>query len=491
MHRDILLTNREAVIRWIDAVVGTLGEIRQTLASDDEHLGVTRRILFRSPGRARRVGHPDHSRRRAAAGDRCRAAPGERVRSHGPDVSRRIRQAAAHAAETRRLVTSGSQPMNASDPGERSSRVEREVLEILERASASQSPVENVQATVRRQSAWARARLAKGVFQPSRLRNGHRDCQDWRRPPPRDRGGIDRRRVPVLGAILGDCERDRLLLAVGTIASRARHCTTRWRGQDLREGDDPPGFDLEGFRPRRGPKGPSGDLPPFDSTRQPRREFRGANLISDAVDAYVVRRLNARLQFLLLQRRADAPFGSSWQAIHARVTPEENSSHCGRTGPCGDHGLAARTVYSADYVNQIFDHARDAIVLIPVFAFEVEPQARIDPGPDFLGYEWCERDEATARLLWAGQRWSVRQEGGGGGGDSTHQLDPRRKHQITTTSDVRPIRAVLEGGSHQTTIVSDLKPTGTAALGQGGPGGGPRPPPTTPPPRRPPWGAGA
>ena len=36
MHRDILLTNREAVTRWIDAVVGTLGEIRQTLASGDE-----------------------------------------------------------------------------------------------------------------------------------------------------------------------------------------------------------------------------------------------------------------------------------------------------------------------------------------------------------------------------------------------------------------------------------------------------------------------
>jgi prephenate dehydrogenase len=36
MHRDILLTNRDAVTRWIDAVVGTLGELRQTLASDDE-----------------------------------------------------------------------------------------------------------------------------------------------------------------------------------------------------------------------------------------------------------------------------------------------------------------------------------------------------------------------------------------------------------------------------------------------------------------------
>lgn len=133
-----------------------------------------------------------------------------------------------------------------------------------------------------------------------------------------------------------------------------------------------------------------------------------ATLISDAVDAYVVRRLNARLQFLLLQRRADAPFGSSWQAIHARVAPEETTIIAAERVLAETTGLVARAVYSADYVNQIFDHARDAIVLIPVFAFEVEPQAGINPGADFLGYEWCERDEATARLLWSGQRWSVR-----------------------------------------------------------------------------------
>ena len=60
------------------------------------------------------------------------------------------------------------------------------------------------------------------------------------------------------------------------------------------------------------------------------------SLISDAVDAYVVRRLNARLQFLLLQRRADAPFGSSWQAIHARVAPEETAIIAAERALCGD-----------------------------------------------------------------------------------------------------------------------------------------------------------
>jgi dATP pyrophosphohydrolase len=132
------------------------------------------------------------------------------------------------------------------------------------------------------------------------------------------------------------------------------------------------------------------------------------SVLSDAVDAYVIRRLNARLQFLLLQRRADAPFGNAWQPIHARVIPEETALAAAERALAETAGLAADTVYSADYVNQIYDHARDAIVLIPVFAFEVAPHARIEPGPDFLAFEWCEREEATARLLWAGQRWSIR-----------------------------------------------------------------------------------
>jgi prephenate dehydrogenase len=54
MHRDILLTNREAVTRWIDAVVGILGEIRQTIASGDEH-GATSLDAFFSEARDARA----------------------------------------------------------------------------------------------------------------------------------------------------------------------------------------------------------------------------------------------------------------------------------------------------------------------------------------------------------------------------------------------------------------------------------------------------
>jgi hypothetical protein len=149
--------------------------------------------------------------------------------------------------------------MNASDSGEKSSRVEREVIEILERASAAQSPVENVQATVRRQSASARARLAKGAYQQSRLRN-------W----PQDLLKIGAALLLAIAAAL-IAETFRLGAVILAIASAIAFFSLwvparvsgpgsgpRWRGRDLRDDDDPPGFDLERFRPRRGPKGPSG-----------------------------------------------------------------------------------------------------------------------------------------------------------------------------------------------------------------------------------------
>lgn len=55
MHRDILLTNREAVIRWIDAVTGTLGELRSTLAADGEQTETELDAFFSEARDARAV----------------------------------------------------------------------------------------------------------------------------------------------------------------------------------------------------------------------------------------------------------------------------------------------------------------------------------------------------------------------------------------------------------------------------------------------------
>ncbi|MBW3631469.1 MAG: prephenate dehydrogenase/arogenate dehydrogenase family protein [Chloroflexi bacterium] len=55
MHRDIVLTNRDAVTRWIDAVVDTLGELRQIIASNDENAASALDAYFNEARDARAV----------------------------------------------------------------------------------------------------------------------------------------------------------------------------------------------------------------------------------------------------------------------------------------------------------------------------------------------------------------------------------------------------------------------------------------------------
>jgi hypothetical protein len=142
--------------------------------------------------------------------------------------------------------------MTAADPRDGSSRVEREVLEILERADASHSPVEHLQAAMRRRRQSARARVAAGAssvrlpkwLSPATLRIvaalvlafGAYSAAGASRP---------------LGLILAIASALVFFsLWVAAIPSQ-NGGRPRWRGQDLDDDSQPFGFDRE-----RGPKRP-------------------------------------------------------------------------------------------------------------------------------------------------------------------------------------------------------------------------------------------
>ena len=133
-----------------------------------------------------------------------------------------------------------------------------------------------------------------------------------------------------------------------------------------------------------------------------------ASITTDIVDAYVFRHRHGRAQFLLLRRRSGLPLGDTWHSIHGRVSEGETSLEAARRAVRIQTGLSHLEAYSADYINQFFDHATDTIVLAPVFAFRLTEDMPITLDDEFDDYAWCDRDEATGRLVFAGQRWAIR-----------------------------------------------------------------------------------
>lgn len=140
----------------------------------------------------------------------------------------------------------------------------------------------------------------------------------------------------------------------------------------------------------------------------PIEEDRMPQVVSDIVDVYVFRRLNARVQFLLLQRKRDVALGQTWQSFHTRVQRNETTIEAAYRAVEELAGLRVSAVYSADYVNQFFDDTRDVLVLAPVLAVNVSPQAPVRLDSDLRDCAWLDRDEATVRLPFSGQRWAVR-----------------------------------------------------------------------------------
>ena len=131
-------------------------------------------------------------------------------------------------------------------------------------------------------------------------------------------------------------------------------------------------------------------------------------ITADIVDAYIFRKVNARVQFLLLLRRPDLYLGGTWQSIHARVLGDETALEAAERTILADTGLTTLEAFSADYINQFYDHLTDRIILAPVLAFTVQARSRVQLGEDYSDSAWCDREEATARLMWSGQRWAVR-----------------------------------------------------------------------------------
>jgi dATP pyrophosphohydrolase len=130
-------------------------------------------------------------------------------------------------------------------------------------------------------------------------------------------------------------------------------------------------------------------------------------VVSDIVDVYVVRRMNARVQFMLLQRSHDVPMPLTWQACHTQIEEGEATLAAAIRAVRAYSGLNVSAAFSSDYVNQFYDETRDVLVLAPVIAVNVHPQAPVDLGEDYRDVAWLPESEAAARLSFAGQRAAV------------------------------------------------------------------------------------
>jgi NUDIX domain len=129
-------------------------------------------------------------------------------------------------------------------------------------------------------------------------------------------------------------------------------------------------------------------------------------LRTDALDLWVFWRGAEGLRYLLLQtsqEKADRWFGGGrfWQIPGAFLEPGESA--VAATNRClAKLGLAAKAIWAVEHVYPIYNRRTEALMLIPVFAAEIENPVEIRLSWEHSDAQWYTADECKQRLSFRG-----------------------------------------------------------------------------------------
>jgi dihydroneopterin triphosphate diphosphatase len=129
-------------------------------------------------------------------------------------------------------------------------------------------------------------------------------------------------------------------------------------------------------------------------------------LRSSLVSAYVYKKEGDVPKFLVLKRKSRYMFGL-WQQVAGKIEEGETAVQAVLREIKEETGLYPRALYSVDIIESFYDMGHNCIHLIPVFAAEFLPKARVVLSPEHSEYKWLSLAEAKKCLIFSQQKTSI------------------------------------------------------------------------------------
>jgi 8-oxo-dGTP pyrophosphatase MutT (NUDIX family) len=118
------------------------------------------------------------------------------------------------------------------------------------------------------------------------------------------------------------------------------------------------------------------------------------------VDLYVLRGSGTALECLVLRRGSGGRCPGSWETVHGHIEPGETPAQAAIRELAEETGTTPVRLYNLSRVETFYQHRRDEVALIPVFAAFVAPDAAVRLGGEHDRFDWLSVAEATRRFAW-------------------------------------------------------------------------------------------
>ena len=111
----------------------------------------------------------------------------------------------------------------------------------------------------------------------------------------------------------------------------------------------------------------------------------------------------------LLLRRCGKFMAGNWQMVAGKINANETAIHAAMRELKEETGLISDRIYSADYLETFYDHAKNAIFFAPVFVAFIDMQQNVSlSAHEHDAYEWVNFEKAYDLLEFRGQREALR-----------------------------------------------------------------------------------
>ena len=121
------------------------------------------------------------------------------------------------------------------------------------------------------------------------------------------------------------------------------------------------------------------------------------------VDVYPYRRVDARVEWLVLRRAAGRLYAGTWRMVGGKVEPGETAHAAARRELREETGAEAGLLWTIPSVNAFYEWRTDRITLAPAFAAELDAHSPLRLDGEHVAHAWLPADAAAARLGWPEQ----------------------------------------------------------------------------------------
>ena len=131
-----------------------------------------------------------------------------------------------------------------------------------------------------------------------------------------------------------------------------------------------------------------------------------ADILVRVVDAYVYRKTENGLKFLILKRASTKLYEHLWQGVAGKIEAGETAPQAAIRELDEETGLKPKHMFIADHISRFYETYGDRINLVPVFGIEVDSD-EVTLSEEHCDYKWVTLDEALEHLVWRGQKQGI------------------------------------------------------------------------------------